>query len=85
MKKLFLLILLSGIPLLGDKLEQPKDGYKQYTKPEFYSIGLLPEGYTFVCIDGYKWLQYSESDKIILEKLFYQDDESGKILPHKCL
>jgi hypothetical protein len=31
-----------------------------------------------------KWLQHEERDKVILEKLYYEDEETGKILPHKC-
>lgn len=80
MKKISILITLSVTFLLSSETKE----IKQYVQPEFYSIGMLPEGYTFVCIDSYKWLQYYESDKIVLEKLYYEDDESGEIKPHKC-
>lgn len=57
---------------------------QEYEKPEFYSLGLLPEGYSFVCINQEKWLQYEEKDKVILEKLYYEDDETKEVLPYKC-
>lgn len=46
---------------------------QEYEKPEFYSLGLLPEGYSFVCINQEKWLQYEE-----------EDDETKEVLPYKC-
>ena len=76
MKKLILLIV-SATLLLSEQT-------KEYVQPEFYSIGMLPEGYSFVCINKEKWLQYEEDNKIVLQKLFYQDEETGKVLPHKC-
>jgi hypothetical protein len=77
MKKIILLITLSAIFLLSSET-------KKYIQPEFYSIGMLPEGYSFVCLDGHKWLQHEERDKVVLQKLYYEDEETGKILPHKC-
>lgn len=76
MKLLFLLIA-SATLLLAEQT-------KEYVQPEFYSIGMLPEGYSFVCINKEKWLQHEEDNKIVLQKLFYQDEETGKVLPHKC-
>ena len=76
MKKLILLIV-SATLLLSEQT-------KEYVQPEFYSIGMLPEGYSFVCINKEKWLQHEEDNKIVLQKLFYQDEETGKVLPHKC-
>lgn len=57
---------------------------KKYTLPEFYSKGFLPENYTFVCIDSEKWLQHEEPDKIVLEKLYQEDSETGEITEEKC-
>ena len=76
MKKLILLIV-SATLLLSEQT-------KEYVQPEFYSIGMLPEGYSFVCINKEKWLQHEEDNKIVRQKLFYQDEETGKVLPHKC-
>ena len=76
MKLLFLLIA-SATLLLAEQT-------KEYVQPGFYSIGMLPEGYSFVCLDGHKWLQHEERDKVVLQKLYYEDEETGKILPHKC-
>ena len=76
MKLLVLLVALATL-LLAEQT-------KEYVQPEFYSIGMLPEGYSFVCINKEKWLQHEEDNKIVLQKLFYQDEETGKILPHKC-
>ena len=76
MKKL-ILIIISATLLLAEQT-------KEYVQPEFYSIGMLPEGYSFVCINKEKWLQHEEDNKIVLQKLFYQDEETGKVLPHKC-
>ena len=81
MKKIILLITLSVTFLLSSETKETK---KQYIQPEFYSIGMLPEGYSFVCINKEKWLQFSERDKVILQKLYYEEEETGKILPHKC-
>lgn len=53
-------------------------------EPEFYSIGMLPEGYSFVCVNGNKWLQYEAPGTLILEQLFYEDEDTGEIIPHKC-
>lgn len=75
--KLLVLLIFSATLLLAEQT-------KEYVKPEFYSIEMLPEGYSFVCINKEKWLQYEEDNKIVLQKLFYQDEETGKILPHKC-
>ena len=75
--KLLVLLIVSATLLLAEQS-------KEYVKPEFYSIGMLPEGYSFVCINKEKWLQYEEDNKIVLQKLFYQDEETGKVLPHKC-
>ena len=75
--KLLVLLIVSATLLLSEQI-------KEYVKPEFYSIGMLPEGYSFVCINKEKWLQYEEDNKIVLQKLFYQDEETGKVLPHKC-
>lgn len=80
MKKISLLIILSVNFLLSSETKE----IKQYVQPEFYSIGMLPEGYSFVCLDGHKWLQHDERDKVVLQKLYYEDEETGKILPHKC-
>ena len=57
----------------------------QYQEPEFYSIGMLPENHQFVCIDDQRWLQTIEPGRIILEKLFYTDDETGEVIPYECL
>ena len=75
--KLLVLLIVSATLLLSEQT-------KEYVQPEFYSIGMLPEGYSFVCINKEKWLQYEEDNKIVLQKLFYQDEETGKVLPHKC-
>ena len=75
--KLLVLLIVSATLLLSEQI-------KEYVQPEFYSIGMLPEGYSFVCINKEKWLQYEEDNKIVLQKLFYQDEETGKVLPHKC-
>lgn len=75
--KLLVLLITSATLLLAEQT-------KEYVQPEFYSIGMLPEGYSFVCIKKEKWLQHEEDNKIVLQKLFYQDEETGKILPHKC-
>lgn len=80
MKKIFLLITLSAIFLLSSETKE----IKQYVQPEFYSIGMLPEGYSFVCVNKEKWLQYQEKDKVVLEKLYYEDEQTKKIVPHKC-
>ena len=56
MKKIILLITLSVTFLLSSETKE----IKQYIQPEFYSIGMLPEGYSFVCINKEKWLQFSE-------------------------
>ena len=75
--KLLVLLITSATLLLAEQT-------KGYVQPEFYSIGMLPEGYSFVCINKEKWLQHEEDNKIVLQKLFYQDEETGKVLPHKC-
>ena len=75
--KLLVLLIFSATLLLSEQI-------KEYVQPEFYSIGMLPEGYSFVCINKEKWLQYEEDNKIVLQKLFYQDEETGKVFPHKC-
>ena len=75
--KLLVLLIVSATLLLSEQT-------KEYVQPEFYSIGMLPEGYSFVCINKEKWLQHEEDNKIVLQKLFYQDEETGKVLPHKC-
>lgn len=75
--KLLVLLVVSATSLLAEQT-------KEYVQPEFYSIGMLPEGYSFVCINKEKWLQHEEDNKIVLQKLFYQDEETGKVLPHKC-
>ena len=76
MKLLVLLVALATL-LLAEQT-------KECVQPEFYSIRMLPEGYSFVCINKEKWLQHEEDNKIVLQKLFYQDEETGKVLPHKC-
>ena len=75
--KLLVLLIVSATLLLSEQT-------KEYVKPEFYSIGMLSEGYSFVCTNKEKWLQHEEDNKIVLQKLFYQDEETGKVLPHKC-
>ena len=80
MKKIILLITLSVTFLLSSETKE----IKQYIQPEFYSIGMLPEGYSFVCINKEKWLQFSERDKVIIQKLYYEEEETDRILPHKC-
>ena len=75
--KLLVLLIASATLLLAEQT-------KEYVPPEFYSIGMLPEGYSFVCINKEKGLQHEEDNKIVLQKLFYQDEETGKVLPHKC-
>lgn len=50
----------------------------------FYSLGMLPENYSFVCQDGNKWLQYKTDSEVVLEQLFYEDEETGEVLPVKC-
>jgi hypothetical protein len=57
----------------------------QYKEPEFYSKGMLDENHQFVCIDNQRWLQTTEPDKIILEKLYYTDDETGEVIAYECL
>jgi NAD(P)H-dependent FMN reductase len=46
---------------------------------------MLPEGYSFVCINKEKWLQFSERDKVVLQKLYYEDEETGKEYKHKAV
>ena len=75
--KLLVLLIVSATLLLSEQT-------KEYVNPEFYSIGMLPKGHSFVCINKEKWLQHEEDNKIVLQKLFYQDEETGKVLPHKC-
>ena len=71
MKKLILLLFLS----LGLYAQE---------EPQFFSIGMLPEGYSFVCINGNKWLQYEVPGTLILEQLFYEDEDTGQIVAEKC-
>lgn len=59
--------------------------YKEYKEPEFYSIGMLPENSRFVCINGEKWLEEKEDDKITLQKLYLFNDETNKEEVHKCI
>ena len=47
--KLLVLLITSATLLLSEQT-------KEYVQPEFYSIGMLPEGYSFVCINKEKWL-----------------------------
>ena len=68
MKKILLLITLSATFLLSSETKEIK-----HIQLEFYSIGMLPEGYSFVCLDGHKWLQHEERDKVVLQKLYYED------------
>lgn len=58
---------------------------EKYSPPEFYSIGMLPENSRFVCINGEKWLEEKEDDKIILQKLYFFNDETNKEEAHKCI
>jgi len=56
----------------------------KYVEPEFYSVGMLPDGHKFVCLDGEKWIQKKEPDMIVLKKMYYYDDELKKDIPLKC-
>lgn len=67
--------------LYSDDLKQND----RYVEPEFYSIGMLPENSRFVCINGEKWLEERGDDKIVLQKLFFFDEETNKEEVHKCI
>lgn len=77
----YLLLFVFQLCLYSDDLKQNN----RYIEPEFYSIGMLPENSRFVCINGEKWLEEKEEDKIVLQKLFFFDEETNKEEVHKCL
>lgn len=79
-KFLYLLLVVFQI-CYSDEL-QPNN---TYVEPEFYSIGMLPENSRFVCINGEKWLEEKEDDKIVLQKLYFFDEETNKEEVHKCI
>lgn len=74
----FIICILISFNLLAEEV-------KEYKEPEFYSIGMLPENSRFVCINGEKWLEEKEDDKIILQKLYFFNDETNKEEVHKCI
>ena len=53
-------------------------------KREFLSIGMLDENYSFVCINGEKWLEHKLPDKIELSKIYVFDEEQNKDISMEC-
>ena len=74
--KIILLLLLSTACLSSEVIQD---------KREFLSIGMLDENYSFVCIDGEKWLEHKLPDKIKLSKIYVFDEEQNKDVPMSCL
>ena len=56
----------------------------KYNERQFISVGMLDENYSFVCIDGEKWLEHKLGDKIELSKIYIYSEEQNKDVPVKC-
>ena len=85
MLKIISLLSLTLVLQLNAKLLLDEDNSFSNEEPEFYSIGTLPEGYTFVCIKKQKWLQYKTDSETVLTQMFIEDEETGDKIPQECL
>ena len=86
MKIIFLCVLCVSIMLGEATLGKGKPlNNVNYKDRQFYSIGTLPENHQFVCIEGDKWLEKTEPDRIELIRMFIYDEELKQDIPMKCL
>ena len=86
MKALISLLILTTLGFSEKPFNKnPNKDIKDFILPTFYSKGMLPENYTFVCIDGEKYLQYKDTNHLILERQVYTDDMTGKEVAYECL
>lgn len=68
----------------GNNFKDETISDSKYGDRTFLSVGFLDEGYTFVCINGKKWLQKESEDAVELKKVFYYDEEKKRDIHVKC-
>ena len=74
--KILMLILLGLTYMLGDS--------SKYEDRTYMSVGTLPDNVRIVCIDNEQWTEESQDNKIILDRIYYHDDELHKDVPLEC-
>lgn len=56
----------------------------KYEERTYMSVGTLPDNIRIICINNEQWTEETQEDKIILDRIYYHDDEIHEDVPLEC-